>query len=247
MKRKHASSAEEQAFLDAYVPGDFPRPSVTVDLVILTVRDRRLSVLLVLRGQHPWKGAWALPGGFVRVGEGRDRGESLDEAAHRELAEETGLDAERAGRVHLEQFGAFGAPDRDPRMRVISVAYCALLRPTLAPLVRGGGDADDARWFDLEDLPRLAFDHAEIVASAITHVRRRLDTSNLAFELVPETFTIAELRNVHEIVHGAPLDPGNFRKKFLRMVEDGHIERARGSRATASKPASVYRFVRASV
>lgn len=244
-RERETDDDAEQAFLEGYRPGAFPRPSVTVDLVIFTVRDRVLSTLLVRRGEHPFKGRWALPGGFVRVSDDRlDQGESLDDAAHRELAEETGLDAERAGKVRLEQVGAFGAPGRDPRMRVISVAYCALLRPTLAPLVRAGGDVDAARWYPLDELPPLAFDHATILDRALAHVRARLESSPIAFELVPETFTIAELRTVHELVYGQSLDPGNFRKRFLRMVEEGVLEKARGSRATASKPASVYRFVR---
>jgi len=232
----------EGAFLASYDPRSFPRPSVTVDLVILTVTDGDLKVLLVERGEHPFKGRLALPGGFVRVGEGqKEQGESLDDAAARELAEETGLPT---GSVYLEQLGAFGAPGRDPRTRVISVAYYALVRPTLAPLVRAGGDAHAARWESVEDVKELAFDHDAILRAAIARVRREIDLSPIGFELVPETFTIQELRAVHEVVKGAKLDPGNFRKRFLRMIDDGVIEEARGKRLTASKPAQVYRFVR---
>ncbi|MDB4942975.1 MAG: ADP-ribose pyrophosphatase [Labilithrix sp.] len=239
---------EEERFLDKYTPADFPRPSITVDLVILTVQDRDLRVLLVQRGDHPFKDRWALPGGFVRVSDDRkNQGEDLDAAALRELEEETGLSAERGGRIFLEQVRTFGKPGRDPRMRVISVAYYALVRPTLVPLIRAGGDAASTRWFSVAELPNeesLAFDHAEILAAALARARADLDRSTIAFELVPETFTIQELRAVHETVGGATLDPGNFRKKFLRMIEDGLIETARGKRATASKPASIYRFVR---
>lgn len=238
----------EAKFLRDYQPGDYPRPSVTVDLVILTVVDKLLRVLLVKRNEHPYKGRWALPGGFVRVGPSReDQGEDLEVAARRELEEETGLSRENAGRIHLAQVGAFGAPNRDPRMRIISIAYVALVRPDLVPLVRAGGDVSHVRWFAIEALPpeghALAFDHDEILQRAIGHVRADLDRSSVAFELVHDTFTIQELRGVHEAVRGETLDPGNFRKKFLRMLEDGLIEAARGKRPTASKPASIYRFV----
>jgi 8-oxo-dGTP diphosphatase len=210
-------------------------------------------VLLVERNEHPYKGRWALPGGFVRVSDDRnDQGEDLDAAALRELEEETGLSKEVAGQFFLEQVKTFGKPGRDPRMRVISVAYYALVRSTLVPLIRagGGGDVAQARWFSVADLssgPReaaLAFDHADILEATLARARGDLDRSTIAFELVPETFTIQELRAVHEAIGGEPLDPGNFRKKFLRMIDDGYIEVARGKRATASKPASVYRFAR---
>ena len=123
--------ADEKAFLASYRPKDYPRPSVAVDLVIFTIIDAQLRVLLVRRSEHPFKGAWALPGGFLRVAEGTlSQGEDLEEAARRELQEETGLDPTR---VYLEQLGAFGRAGRDPRMRVVSVAYVALVRPDLAP------------------------------------------------------------------------------------------------------------------
>lgn len=243
--KRHKPDPEEEKFLEEYRPGDFARPSVTVDLVILTVHEKEPRVLLVQRGEHPFKGRWALPGGFVRVSDDRkEQGEDLDAAALRELEEETGLSADVAGRLFLEQVGAFGKPGRDPRMRVISVAYFALVRPTLAPLVRAGGDVSHARWYPIEALPPLAFDHAEIVEKTLARMRADLDRTPIAFELVPETFTIQELRAVHEALRGETLDPGNFRKKFLRMTEDGLIEQARGKRATASKPAAVYKFVR---
>ena len=242
-----ATHPEEERFLEKYRPGDFPRPSVTVDLVILTVQDRDLRLLLVQRKEHPYKDRWALPGGFVRVGPDRkSQGEDLDTAALRELEEETGLTSTLTGQLYLEQVKTFGKPGRDPRMRIITVAYYALVRPTLVPLIRAGGDAASTRWFSIADLEKvdLAFDHAEILGATLERARADLDRSTIAFELVPETFTIQELRAVHETIGGAPLDPGNFRKRFLRMIEDGLIETARGKRATASKPASVYRFVR---
>lgn len=237
--KRGKSDPEEEKFLEDYRPGAFPRPSVTVDLVILTVTDKEPKILLVQRGEHPFKGRWALPGGFVRVSDDRkDQGEDVDAAALRELAEETGL----TEKLFLEQVRTFGKPGRDPRMRVISVAYFALVRPTLVPLVRAGGDASSTKWFGIDELPSLAFDHAEIVAATLEKMRADLDRTRIAFELVPETFTIQELRGVHEALRGEALDPGNFRKKFLRMIEDGLIEPARGKRPTASKPASVYKF-----
>lgn len=239
--------SDEEKFLEEYRPGDFPRPSVTVDLVIFTIIDKDLRVLLVQRNEHPFKGRWALPGGFVRVKDtGKDQGEDLDAAAVRELEEETGLASGEAGRIFLDQVRTFGRPGRDPRMRVISVAYYALVRPTLVPLIRAGGDAAHAKWFSLSELPKdaLAFDHLEILHAALARARVDLDRTAIAFELVPETFTIQELRAVHEAIRGETLDPGNFRKKFLRMIDDGLIDEARGKRPTASKPASIYRFIR---
>jgi 8-oxo-dGTP diphosphatase len=249
---EQSTDSDEARFLEQYRPGEYPRPSVTVDLAVFTVIDKLLHVLFVRRNEHPFKGRWALPGGFVRVSDDRkDQGEDLDAAAHRELLEETGLSHTASASVFLEQVRTFGRPGRDPRMRVISVAYYALVRPTLVPLIRAGGDVSHAKWFDVGELAgdrkartELAFDHADIVDAALTRMRADLDRTAIAFELVPETFTIQELRAVHEAIRGETLDPGNFRKKFLRLVEDGVIEPARGKRPTASKPASVYRFVR---
>ncbi len=250
---EHApEDADEERFLEEYHPGEYPRPSVTVDLAVFTVIDKLLHVLFVRRNEHPFKGCWALPGGFVRVGADRkDQGEDLDAAAYRELLEETGLSHTASASVFLEQVKTFGRPGRDPRMRVISVAYYALVRPTLVPIIRAGGDVSHAKWFDVAELigskkdrAELAFDHAEILDAALARMRVDLDRTAIAFELVPETFTIQELRAVHEAIRGETLDPGNFRKRFLRLLEDGVIEPARGKRPTASKPASVYRFVR---
>jgi 8-oxo-dGTP diphosphatase len=235
---------EEKAFLSKYRPGDYPRPSVTVDIVVLTIVDAELRVLLVKRKEHPFKDTWALPGGFVRVGDGhKDQGEDLDAAAARELEEETGL---KPSMAYLEQLYTFGKANRDPRMRVITVAYYALVRPDLVPLVRAGGDVAEANWFATRTIHKLAlaFDHAEILEQALERIAGKLDYSDIAFNLVAQTFTIPELRSVHEIVTGAAQDPGNFRRKFNRMLEDGVIEKAPGKRITASKPATVYRFKR---
>ena len=236
------SSKAEREFLAKYQPGDYPRPAVTVDLVVLTLVDTDLKVLLVQRREHPFKDCWALPGGFLRVGDTRkDQGEDLEEAARRELQEETRLDPRQ---IYLEQLYTFGGAGRDPRMRVVTVAYYAQVRPDLAPFVEAGGDAAHAGWHSLGKLPPLAFDHAQIVERAIERVRGKIDYSNLAFELVPPTFTIAELRAVREVLKGKNYDPGNFRRRFQRMLTDGVIARAPGKRHTASKPALVYRFNR---
>ncbi|HEY2408010.1 MAG TPA: NUDIX domain-containing protein [Polyangiaceae bacterium] len=235
---------DEAAFLRKYRPADFPRPSVTVDIVAFSVIDAQVRVLLIQRGEHPFKGAWALPGGFVRVGDDHaNQGEDLDAAAARELQEETNLSPSD---VLLEQVAAFGRAGRDPRMRVISVAFCALIRPDLVPLVRAGGDATQAHWFSTNELDqqKLAFDHAAIIERAIAHVAARLEASDIAASLVPATFTIQELRHVYALLSGKTQDPGNFRRKFERMLEDGIIEQASGKRLTASKPASVYRFAK---
>jgi 8-oxo-dGTP diphosphatase len=236
------ATSEEAAFLRNYRPADFPRPSVTVDIAAFSIIDAELRVLLVQRGEHPFKNAWALPGGFVRVGDGhREQGEDLDAAAKRELEEETGL---LAVDVYLEQLGAFGEAGRDPRMRVITVAYYALIRPDLVPLVKAGGDAAAAAWISVADLrsTSLAFDHGDIIDRAVGRVADRLDSTSIAAGLVPKTFTTPELRHVHTIFSGKTQDPGNFRRKFERLLEDGVVERAPGKRITASKPALVYRF-----
>jgi 8-oxo-dGTP diphosphatase len=220
----------------------YARPAVAVDLVVLTLVDGALHVLLIRRGEPPFEGKLALPGGILRVGDGEeDQGEDLDVAAVRELHEETGLESRD---VLLEQFATFGRPGRDPRMRVVSVAYYALVRPELARRVRAGGDAAEARWEPVErlDASTLAFDHEDILWVALARMREKLDTSSLAFSLVPERFTIPELRAVFSAVKGEPQDPGNFRRKVKRLIEDGVLEAAPGVRRTASKPAALYRF-----
>ncbi len=234
---------EDKAFLSTYDPATYERPAVTVDLVILTILDDRLVLLLVQRNEPPYRKKWALPGGFVRVGNGKSsRGEDLLEAAQRELSEETGLPTDD---ILLAQIGAFGAPMRDPRMRVVSIAYAALVRPTLAPFIQAGGDAARTEWTALNDAMKmpLAFDHPEIASKALQWLRDQLVRSSIARSLLPPTFSIAELRRVHEAILDVSIDPGNFRKRFLRMIDDSVIEQAPGRRITASKPASVYRFV----
>jgi 8-oxo-dGTP diphosphatase len=223
----------------------YARPSVTVDLVVFTVCDGRLQLLLIQRANPPFRGEWALPGGFVDVGDALDdQGEDVEVAAHRELAEETGLPE---GSCFLEQLYTFGTSGRDPRMRVISVAWYALIRPELAEQVAAGSDARQVRWVDVDgglDELDLAFDHGRIVAKALERIRGKVDYAPIAFELVPEAFTVAELRAVHEAIKGTTYDPSNFQRRFKRMRADGLITSTPGKRATGTRPASLFRFVR---
>lgn len=236
------STKSKASATGGYQASDYPRPSLTVDIVVLTVTDTDLKVLLIKRGAPPFANRWALPGGFVQVKEGRDQGEDLETAAHRELAEETGLPR---GEIFLEQLYTFGKAGRDPRTRVITVSYYALVPPHLVPQIRAGSDASEANWFSITaELPQLtlAFDHQDILDLAVKRVRGKIDYAPLAFQLVPPTFTIGELRAVYEAIKGANYDPGNFRRRFMRMKTDGIIKQAPGKRATSSKPAKVYRF-----
>ncbi|MFI8965272.1 NUDIX domain-containing protein [Streptomyces sp. NPDC053493] len=210
-----------------YDPSAFPPFAVTVDLVVLTVRRHALCALVVKRGEAPFQGRWALPGGFVRADE------DLDAAAARELVEETGLCVHDPGApqpaggngAHLEQLATYGAPDRDPRMRVVSVAHLALAPDLPAP--RAGGDANSARWAPVEELlgqdgsgeseaqppVPLAFDHARILADGVERARSKIEYSSLATAFCPPEFTVGELRRVYEAVWGVALDPRNFHRK----------------------------------
>lgn len=213
----------EEEFLAAYDPRAYPPVAVTVDVVALTIRGGELRVLLVRRGIPPYEGRWALPGGFVRPAE------DLAAAAERELAEETGVGTDlrrwsSRSRVHMEQLASYGAPDRDPRMRVVSVAYLAFA-PDL-PDPAAGTDARDSAWMH-PGARRLAFDHARILTDGLERARSKLEYTPLATSFVGEEFTIAELRGVYETVWGTTLHAGNFHRKVLSVP--GFVESTGGT------------------
>lgn len=227
---------QKEAAPPGYDPSAYPSFAVTVDVVIFTMRDGELHVLLVRRGQAPFAGAWAVPGGFKLPTE------TLDDAARRELAEETGVDV--AGL--LTQFGAYGDPDRDPRMNVVTIAYLAVLRDVGD--VVAGTDAAAAELVRVADVlagrRELAFDHGRIVGDAVERVRLELEVSGVATAFVGTTFTLAELRTVYEAVWDVPLDAANFR----RRVADGWViptGRHARSGPTGGKPAELYKAGRA--
>ena len=206
---------------------DYARPSVTADVIIFTLCNNDLQVLLVERKYSPFEGMWAIPGGFV------DIDEALEEAALRELEEETGIRD-----VYLEQLSTFGEPDRDPRGRTITVAYFALV-PAHAVQPHAGDDATEARWWSVYDLPPLAFDHADILTYALQRLRYKLEYTAVGFELLPETFTLSELQAAYEVILGEKLDKRNFRRKIIsaEVIED--IDEYRTGEG---RPAKLYRF-----
>jgi 8-oxo-dGTP diphosphatase len=221
-----------------YDPSAFPPFAVTVDVVILTMFDGTLHVLLVRRGEAPFEGMWAIPGGFKRPAE------TLDEAAKRELREETGVDAAPV----LKQFRAYGDPGRDPRMNVVTVAYLAVLRDV--GVIAAGSDAADASLIPVSDVLNgridLAFDHLRILRDAVERIRVELEVSGIATAFVGATFTMAELRSVYEAIWGVQLDAANFRRSIV--AEDGWvIPTGRHARpgSTGGRPAELYRAGRA--
>jgi 8-oxo-dGTP diphosphatase len=215
---------------------EWPRPAVTADVALFTVagslNDLRLQVLLIRREGEPFKGRWALPGGFVRADE------DLAAAAGRELEEEAGVRG-----AFLEQVGAVGTPGRDPRGHTVTVLWVGLVEGGKHPLAPGG-DAAAARWFDAagpDPLPPLAFDHAELLRLALEHLRRRIGEAPLCFELLPREFTLSELQALAEAILGRPLDRRNFRRKVQEL---GFLAPADGTRREgAHRPAQLYRFV----
>ena len=221
-----------------YDPAQFPAFAVTVDVVILTMSEGTLHMLLVRRGEAPFEGMWAIPGGFKRPTE------TLDDAARRELVEETGVDVPSL----LTQFGAYGDPERDPRMNVVTVAYLAVLRDVGA--VVAGTDAADATLIPVSDVLNgkldLAFDHLQIVRDSVERVRVELEVTGIATAFVGATFTLAELRAVYEAVWGVQLDAANFRRSVV--AENGWVIPT-GRRAqpgpVGGRPAELYRAGRA--
>ncbi len=206
----------------------YPRGALTVDCVVFGFDDGELKILLIERGQAPFKGHWALPGGFVKLDE------TLDQAARRELHEEAGLT-----NVFLEQLYTFGAVHRDPRERVVSVAYYALVK-LLEHDARAATDAANAQWFPVSKIPKLAFDHAEIVRIAITRLQGKVRYQPIGFELLPPKFTLSQLQHLYEAVLGTNLDKRNFRKKvqgFNLLVPLNE-----SLQAGRHRPAQLFRF-----
>ena len=208
----------------------YPRPALTVDAVVFGFDEGELKILLIQRGLAPLKGKWALPGGFVQMDE------TIDAAVRRELAEETGLKE-----VYLEQLYTFGAVDRDPRDRVVSVAHYALVKLS-EHSAAGATDASDAAWFPVARVPALAFDHAEILKTALQRLRGKVRYEPIGFELLPTKFTLSQLQHLYEAVLQARLDKRNFRKKILAT---GLLVPLKDqSRAGAHRPAQLFRFDR---
>ncbi len=213
----------------SYDVTQYERPSVTVDTLIFTLRQGELQVLLVERKAWPHEGEWAIPGGFVRMDE------SLPVAARRELKEETGVDDPD---VYLEQLYTFGAPDRDPRTRVITVAYFALVSSERLRL-HADTDAASAAWFPAYRPPPLAFDHTEILSYALERLRYKVEYTAVAFQLLPETFTLTELQKAYEHILDEQLDKRNFRRKVLAA---NVLEATTFVRSGDHRPAKLYRF-----
>lgn len=217
-----------EAIAHHYDASKYERPSVTVDVVMMSLRQRDLQVLLVKRRSWPYEGMWAIPGGFVNMDE------SLEAAAKRELHEETSVQD-----VYFEQLYTFGDPGRDPRTRVITVVYFALLNSDHLQ-VKAADDAADVGWFSVYDLPPLAFDHDKILSYTLSRLRGKLDYTTIAFNLLPEQFTLHELQRVYEIILHKKLDKRNFRKKILStgILEDTGDKKMEGTH----RPARLYRF-----
>lgn len=214
---------------ETYDPSAFPPFAVTADVVILTVRPPQVQVLLVERDADPYGGKWALPGGFVQPGQ------SLLDAAQFKLQDKTGLALES---THLEQLASFGAPDRDPRMRVVSVAWLALVADPTEPVA--GTESRDAAWVDVASHAGLAFDHDQILAAGMERARNRIEYTTLATTFCSDEFTMGELRAVYETLWGQQLDPANFNRKVL--ASSGFVE-ATGDVVAQPKgrPAKTYR------
>ena len=210
---------------------EYPRAALTVDCVVFGFDEGELKVLFIERGIAPFKSQWAIPGGFVRVDE------TLDEAARRELEEETGLSG-----VFLEQLYTFGEVKRDPRERVVSVAHFALVKLADAS-TRAATDAADARWFAVSKPPKLAFDHSTIFDIALSRLRAKLRYQPIGFELLPPKFTLSQLQHLYEAVLGVTLDKRNFRKRVLAF--DFLIALDETQMAGAHRPAQLFRFDKA--
>jgi len=193
----------------------FPKPSVTVDIIIFTIKENELKVLLVKRKINPFKDKWAIPGGFVGIKE------SLEDAAKRELEEETGVKD-----VYLEQLYTFGEPERDPRGRVITVAYMALINSEEIRL-KASTDVSEAKWFPIKKIPQLAFDHKKIFDYSLKRLKWKFEYTTVAFSLLPKKFTISQIQKIYEIVFNKKFDKRNFVKKilFLDILKEEEIKK----------------------
>ncbi|MEK6816876.1 MAG: NUDIX domain-containing protein [Nanoarchaeota archaeon] len=208
---------------------DYKRPSVAVDMVVFTATEDALKVLLIKRGKEPFSGHWCLPGGFMKIDE------SPENAALRELKEETGVKD-----VYLEQLYTFGEPKRDPRGRVISISYFALVDSSrIKPFVTGQEKIENVQWCDIARLPKLGFDHKDIIEYALKRLRYKMEYTAVGLELLPYRFTLTQLQNLYEIILNEKIDKRNFRKKIVSMgiVEStGHVKKG------SHRPAVLYRF-----
>lgn len=207
----------------------YAHPAVTTDIVIFTLQDSELKVLLIQRANDPYKDHWALPGGFIEIDE------DLEPAALRELQEETGVTG-----VYLEQLYTFGTPGRDPRERVISIAYYALVPIDRLPHIRADSDASNVAWFACNHLPELAFDHKQIIELARNRLASKLDYSTIALQFMPARFTLGDLQKVYEIILDSKLDKRNFRKRILSLGCIADTGEAR--RDGKHRPARLYRL-----
>lgn len=207
-----------------------PRPSITVDTVVFTINNDQLSVLLIKRANQPFQGYWALPGGFINIDE------DLVTAAKRELKEETGILG-----TYLEQLHTYGHPNRDPRGRVVSVVYFALV-PNVKP--RGDSDAVIAEWYPINHLPRLAFDHEDIIDDALIRLRQKLDSSTVCFQLLPETFVFSQIMWLYEIILDRPIDSDLLRG---HLIEAGLIEMVIEIEKTRDDQDPRYRFTESAI
>jgi len=205
----------------------YPHPAVTTDVAVFSIFEEQLNILLIQRANEPFKSHWALPGGFVEMDE------DLNEGAARELYEETNL-----SHIYLEQLYTFGSPQRDPRERVITVAYYALVAASEVSHAAAGSDAATTKWFSVSRLPALAFDHKNIIDTALDRLSSKVRYSTIALQLLPQQFTLHELQNIYEIILNENLDKRNFRKKILAL--DCVTENGKQRRSGQHRPAKLY-------
>jgi len=218
---------------ESYDVSKFEHPSVTVDVLFFTIKDDKLQVLLIKRAQWPYEGSWAIPGGFVKMEE------DLDTAARREISEECGVDI-----PYLEQLYTFGDPKRDPRTRVITVAYYALAPYKEIKNIQSD-EVVEAKFFPVESLPKMAFDHKHIIEVGFGRLRKKIGYSNIAFGLLPEYFSLSDIQKTYEVINGRSLDKRNFRKW---MLGSGLLEStSKKSVGVAHRPAMLYRFAKRDV